>query len=400
MSTGAIYKKNIMIDYGFTFTKSINMTSGFWLIYLASKGLSLAWIGIMEGIFHVTSMLMETPTGVVADLFGRKTSRLLGIVSYLIHIGLLLMGTQIWHYIIAFIFCALAYNLDSGAAEALVYDSLKVNGEEGTYAKVAGVKEVLFQAASGLGVVIGGYLAVVNYDLPYYVTAAVTSVALMIGLSFKEVPVPNQIKHPSIMKAIKHQYVSSFDFVKKQPRMLYLTLILNIVSTFVLIGFFYAQNYWQGMGVLESYIGIMLAVHALFSALGGFFAHKIEARLGEKKLIVISYVLVTLLYYLLFFKWTSFVAIMLIGFIDSLMFVVMNSYMNHMIPSEQRATLLSFSSMVFSIIMIIFFPVVGFVGDILGLANTFLILAVILTVITILVSKNVVFQKKKENGIV
>jgi len=73
------YYKNIAVNYVFTFIKSIDVTNGIWMLYLASKGLSLFEIGLLEGIFHVTSLLMETPTGAVADMFGRKMSRLVGI---------------------------------------------------------------------------------------------------------------------------------------------------------------------------------------------------------------------------------------------------------------------------------------------------------------------------------
>lgn len=376
------YLKNIRIDYLFVGTKSISLTSGFWLIYLASKGVSLAYIGILEGIFHITSLLMETPTGAVADVLGRKYSRLLGLIMNIIHIIIFINGTQVWHFAVAFIFCALAYNLESGAGEALVYDSLKEARMEDRFSKISGIKEVIFQTASGFGVIIGGFLATIHYDLPFQVAIGIMIMAFLIGLFFKEVPVLLEHEKTSLGKSIINQYVVSYQFIKSAPRLLYLTLTLNGAGTFVLIAFFYAQNYWKGMGITEGVIGILLALHGGFAALGGFFAHKIEKILGERKIIIFTYASLTLLYSLLFFKWTSFVAIILLGFIDSLLYVVMSAYMNHLIPSQQRATLLSFSSMVFSILMILCFPAVGFLGDFIGLDKSFLILTLILALIT------------------
>ena len=76
--TKNLYRRNIRVNYLYTFIMCISLTQGFWLIYLASKGMSLLQLGILEGVFHVTSFIMETPTGAVADLYGRKFSRMLG----------------------------------------------------------------------------------------------------------------------------------------------------------------------------------------------------------------------------------------------------------------------------------------------------------------------------------
>ena len=68
------------------------------------------------------------------------------------------------------------------------------------------------------------------------------------------------------------------------------------------------------------------------------------------------------------------------GLIDGLLYVAVQDYINKLIPSERRATVLSFQSMTFSLYMIIFFPAIGFFGDRFGLEYSFVGLAVIGTV--------------------
>jgi MFS family permease len=53
------------------------------MIYLASRGFSLLQLGVLESVFHITSFIMEVPTGAVADLWGRKASRIAGRVFFL-----------------------------------------------------------------------------------------------------------------------------------------------------------------------------------------------------------------------------------------------------------------------------------------------------------------------------
>lgn len=395
MTTLNKYYRNIKIDYIFTVLSNMDLTSGIWLIYLASKGMNLVWLGILEGILHLTSLIMETPTGAIADLFGRKFSRQIGVLISILYSLLLLFGTEKWHFILAFMFCALSYNLESGAGEALVYDSLKSNGKEEAYARVSGIKEVFFQGASGIGLVLGGYLAVTNYNLPFITMIGITVIAFVVSCFFYEVPIPCIKEKMPILKAMKNQYKVSFNFVRTEKKVLFLAIVLNVIATFVIISFYYMQNYWKGMGVSESTIGIMLALHSLFAALGGFTAHKIEKRLGEKKIILSSVIVLAIMYWFLYIPSATFLVVIAIGFIDSLIYVVLNTYINHLIPSEQRATLLSFSSMLFSMMMIILFPLVGLMGDQFGLPNTFLALAVVLTTIAIPIIYKVVISDRQ-----
>ena len=73
-----LMESNIKKNYVFSFLMNFRLSSGLWMIYMASRGMSLTQIGFLEGIFHVTSLTMEVPTGSIADLFGRKLSRSMG----------------------------------------------------------------------------------------------------------------------------------------------------------------------------------------------------------------------------------------------------------------------------------------------------------------------------------
>ena len=69
---------------------------------------------------------------------------------------------------------------------------------------------------------------------------------------------------------------------------------------------------------------------------------------------------------------------MIAGFCDSVLYPIQSESLNQLIPSEQRATLISVNSMFFSIVMIIIFPIAGKIADFLGLVSMFPIIGVIL----------------------
>ncbi|MCM1388670.1 MAG: MFS transporter [Bacillus sp. (in: Bacteria)] len=81
-------KKNIYLDYIFRFLANFNICDAIWVLYLGYKGLSLWQIGVIEGIFHVTSLLSEVPSGALADMLGRKrvllAGRICGVISSLV----------------------------------------------------------------------------------------------------------------------------------------------------------------------------------------------------------------------------------------------------------------------------------------------------------------------------
>ena len=158
------YKKNILLDYLHTLFRNFNLTHGIWLAFLYSKGLSILQIGMFEVVFHITAITMEVPTGMIADLFGRKMSRILGILSYIILLIIMIYSSSYVMIIIGFIFCALGFTLESGSGEALVFDSLKLMNKEETYMKVNGWKEVIYQASSGAALLVGGYIAMKSFE--------------------------------------------------------------------------------------------------------------------------------------------------------------------------------------------------------------------------------------------
>ncbi len=53
---------------------SLRFTEVFWVVFLRSKGLSYAAIGLLETVFHISSLACEMPTGLIADRWGRRSA--------------------------------------------------------------------------------------------------------------------------------------------------------------------------------------------------------------------------------------------------------------------------------------------------------------------------------------
>ncbi len=129
------YHRNIGLLGATEFFAFFGITS-FWLLFLSQHGMSLWQIGLLESIFHGTSLLSEVPSGVLADRFSYKSnlylSRLMSILSCL----LMLWGNgHFWIYALGMMVNAWAYNFDSGTSSAMLFESAKEAGLEHRYLK-------------------------------------------------------------------------------------------------------------------------------------------------------------------------------------------------------------------------------------------------------------------------
>ena len=373
--------RNIPVNYLFSFLFFTDLTRGVWMIYLAGRGFSLFQLGLLESTFHLTSVVMEVPTGVVADLWGRKASRLLGRVLFLASLGLMFFSTRFSLQMLGFSICALNYNLESGAGEALVYDSLQLLGQEGEFMRVKGRQEFLIQSAAIVALLLGGWLAVHSYGLNFGITAVVTVLTILTGLFFHEPPVERSAP-PSAGRLLRRvvasgwrQTAMSLKLVGERPRIAFFILFSELILVFPTTSFFYLQNYWKGLGRSEWYIGVIFALQCAVSGVTGLLAPRIERRLGERGILIsVPILMVFCLSGIALSRWAP-VFFILLGFLEGILLVAVSDYINRLIPSEYRATILSFQSMVFSFFMILLFPTVGWIGGNYGLPAGFLAMA-------------------------
>ena len=123
-------QKQLRCVYLHAFTSTLRFTDAVWVALLAARGFTLAQIGLAEGVFHGVSLLCEVPSGMAADLLGRRRTLIFGGA-----LGVVSAVTMAFAPSLAFICAgmglkALGYNLLSGTTEALTYDSLKTAGRE------------------------------------------------------------------------------------------------------------------------------------------------------------------------------------------------------------------------------------------------------------------------------
>lgn len=380
---------NVRRNYVFTALNSFDLTSGVWMLYLAYRGLSLFQIGVIEAVYHLASFTMEVPTGIIADLYGRRTSRMLGRALSVVATALMLFSDTPFMFGLCFALSAIGNNLESGAGDALIYDSLKELGDERTYMRTVGFKEICFQGSRIFALLLGGYLAQTDYLLVYKAALVIGVVTLAHTFAFREPTIGKVVSEHKGFRLMGEQLFASLRILAGDKKIGFLIFAFEAFSMFYTTEFFYIQNHMKALGHNEFEVAMVLAAGAVSGAVIATQTHRLDARFGSTKLLLVLPPLAIAGFWIISVPSLLALGFVVLAIVEGMLFVATADYINRLIPSEQRATILSFQSMLFSFLMILLFPVVGHVGDQFGLAAAFIGIAalatIVLTAVTIVI---------------
>lgn len=375
-------KRNIKLNYLNTFITNLNMQSCIWMLYLAYCGLNLTEIGMIEGMYHATSILFEIPSGALADLLGRKKSMILSKLCIAISCMIMLLSKNFWLFMLSFIIQALGNNLNSGSEEALIYDSMKYIDQEQNYIGVSGRLNIIVEIAQGIATVVGGILAEYSYFFCYSACLCIAGLAFFPVLLMKEAPYSSENtkkRQASFLKMTKHHFLTCYHILKSDQRILQIITYYSVIFASYTLLFFYSQQYYSNLNYNKIQISIIFLLNGIISCFGAAISEKLFQKYG-KNLAFLAGLIMIFIFFLYGSGHTviSIIAFMIAGFCDSVLYPIQTESLNQLIPSEQRATLISVNSMFFSIVMIIIFPIAGKIADFLGLVSIFPIIGTIL----------------------
>ena len=130
-------KKQLRCIYLSNFFSGLRITDAVWVALLAARGFSLWEIGLAESVYHIVSLLCEVPSGMAADLLGRKRALVAGGILAVLSSLLMAFAPGLFLICAAMGLNALSNTMFSGTDAALTYDSLKQAGQEERYLSVA-----------------------------------------------------------------------------------------------------------------------------------------------------------------------------------------------------------------------------------------------------------------------
>ena len=144
-------KKQLACLYTNNFFSGLRITDAVWVALLAARGYSLWEIGLAESVLHIVSLRCEVPSGMAADLLGRKKTLVVGGVCVVLYNLLMAVAPNLFFLCVAMALYALANAMFSGTTSALTYDSLKQCGKTDDYLKISANCSQIAMLANAVG---------------------------------------------------------------------------------------------------------------------------------------------------------------------------------------------------------------------------------------------------------
>jgi len=338
--------------------------AGVWVALLAARGFTMVEIGVAEGVFHIASLLFEIPSGVISDVFGRKyslvCSRLMGMISSL----LMVVSKGLPGVCLALVFAAFSYNFESGAREALAYDSLKAHGKEAEYLRYSAADMAIYRVGGASASLLAGLSLLLGYKTANLVDAALDFICLLIALQLREVRIEPVLREESAARRILSCVRESVGFLLAQAQARRIMLANAFAGAISILLAFFLQAKLPQAGLEAAYLGPALFIMGLGGAVGTRFALR-AAKLRYRRLyaLCLSGVLLGLLMGVSRMPLVMVLGGFMAAAMDDLLQVRTDSLLNDRFPSSQRATLVSVSSLCFSLVMIVMSPLAGWLFD-------------------------------------
>ncbi len=145
-------------------------------------------------------------------------------------------------------------NLNSGAAEALIFDSLKELGEEERYKKIWGQLVFAMSIAQGTAVLLGGILSDINFLYAYILGMIVQIIALLISFNFNEPTViyKQGADNTKKEKMLINQVITSINVLKTRKNVFYTIMFSALAGSLQTTVFFYSQQHFSNMGYTKT----------------------------------------------------------------------------------------------------------------------------------------------------
>jgi MFS family permease len=357
--------------YAFKLTTETSFTGAIWILYLQSRGFSLAQIGLAEAAFHLAPVLLEIPSGSFADLVGRRWSLAIGSLLIAISTVLMFLAPSLPLMMLALFLNGASYSFRSGADQAFLYDSL---GDR--QARFAGILGKLMGASyviAGATIWIGAALSDYSWTWPFALATGAGLAGVWLAVGLREPVVEGGRDTPRLTP--RQHLRQAAGILRGQP---VVGMMLAFSGPFWAAGtvaFLYLQAAFSERGLSNSAIGLAIGGALLLNAVGASMAGRLDGRGGfSRQLMTLAFLtgigIVGLtagpvgiaIFAYLFANLAS-------GLLEPLMY----AWFNRHVPSAQRATLLSIESWTFSMTMIVVFPLGGLLAERAGWSLLFLI---------------------------
>lgn len=351
------------------------------VLFFESNGLQMKDIMVLQAIYSVMIVVLEIPSGYMADVWGRRntilTGAIMGVVGFMIYgVSYGFMG-----FLVAQIVLGIGQSLVSGADSAMLYDSLLENGREKMYSRYEGRITSLGNLAEAAAALLSILLVTVSLRTPYYGQIIVACIAIPAALTLRE-----PVQHKQLVNRDFREILDISRFAVFGNKLLRRNILYSaFTGCATLTMAWFAQKFFEFSGIDKLWFGLLWAALNITVAISSFFAYRVEMILGPRRTIILISLAIPLAYIGLSFSGliTGLIILFLFHLVRGYATPVLKDYINRVTSSEIRATVLSVRNFVIRIIFAVAGPLIGWVNDVYDLPAALLLGGIIFLVLNL-----------------
>ena len=352
--------------------------------------MSVTEIALYQALFNIATVVLELPTGLVGDFFGKKFSIQVGVLLLFFHTaGMLLLSGP---FLVALSLVeALAYSLQSGSEQALLYEIVRNAGQGERFLTINARLLAAQSIATGVAIVLGSFIAQVSWSALY----VCVSVFYLLQLSLLY-----PIERTETIRS-ESSGEERFDVAKIFRRETWcvgesaFAILLLLIGTSMLDGFYGSyynlnQLVFDAFHVPVSIIGIFFGASYAVNATAYIAADFFSSRFGKRNTMLGSMLIEAGLFLIL--PWLASNPLCLFGlsmvlcFLPEVVYITSENLIQDGIADDLRATILSAASLVRALFSAMFFSVFGYVLGLYPIQMALGIIGAIAIAITAVVS--------------
>jgi MFS family permease len=334
------------------------------VLFYQDNGLSMTQIFSLKSIYSIGIVIMEIPSGYLADVWGRKKTLLGG--SILSSLGFL---TYCFSHSFGGFACAefilgIGFSFVSGADSAMLYDTLKDAQKEQDYIKHEGRITSAGNFAEAFAGILGGLIAAVSLRMPFYFQFLVSSVAIPASFLLKEperLPGKTELQLKDILATVKNSFFNA--------QLRSALLISSLTGTATLTYAWFVQPFLKEAGIPVSLFGILWTLLNISVGIFSMFSYRIERLIGLRSNVLLICFSISAGFVLtgLSINQAGIVVLFAVYIVRGIATPVFKDYINQFTASEVRATIMSVRNFVIRIIFAVIGPILGICTDLYGL---------------------------------
>lgn len=377
------YKRNVRIFY---ITSVLNgmiaVFAPFIVIFQMQEiGMSIGEVLLIEGLFALTVMLCEIPSGIWADKFSRKGVLVFAASMFTLGILIFALSQNMWHVVVSQVIMGFGLSARSGADQAMIYDSLKGIKQSHRYQKILSDFRSIEFGTAILATIAGGYIAS-NFNLrgPIFCSTAMFF-CVSIAWTFLVDPPREKL----------HQRSSFLDYGKKgfalilqTPFLFWLIVFTALCSMGLKINFHTLNPYWEAYDVPLLWFGYALAGYNTLAMITSLLIPKLSKRIGGMKILVFAWFIISIGFLIQAFAHFGALGAVIIPVVfqmsRSIIRVIPIDFLQRQTNSDTRATIISMNSFASTMSQAVFLWLFGLLADFGDLFTAFAVLGLFITV--------------------